>query len=96
MHAGHVTVSIPAARWYIVREVDAMQQHLLHVAAKHGAAVVEPPGGDVWDAPEDTLPTTSRGVELQMQGFGQEAAASKETTTTSTALLPPSFTPSAP
>lgn len=68
-----------------------MQQHLLHVAAKYGAAVVEPPGGDVWDAEgRDTLPTTSRVVELQMQGFEPPNKG------TSTALLPPSFIPSAP
>lgn len=64
-----------------------MQQHLLHVAAKHGAAVVEPPGDDVWDV-EGNDASTSRVVELQMQGFSP--------TKDNAALLPPSFTPSAP
>lgn len=65
-----------------------MQQHLLHVAAKHGAAVVEPPSGDVWDDKDTRMRTATRVVELQMQGFEPPDKG------TSTALLPHSFTPS--
>lgn len=91
--------AITAARWYIVKEVDAMQQHLLHVAARCGAAVVEPPGSDAWggdDEHHEVLPTSNAAPGMRA-GAGLrtvEMQSVVEEDSKRGALLPPSYTPS--
>ncbi len=69
-----------------------MQQHLLHVAAKCGAAVVEPPGSDAWGGEDDhhagVLPTTGAAPRVvEMQSVVEEESKSHR-------LLPASYSPS--